>query len=385
MDGQTPGFDIYEEEHRLFRKSFRGFVDVEIAPNLEAWDKAGIVPRDLWRKAGEQGFLCMDVPEEYGGPGIRDFRFNMAVGEELMRVGASGVAFTLHTDIIVPYISAYGTEAQKKKYLPKCVTGECITAIAMSEPGAGSDLAGIATTAIANGTHYLVNGQKTFISNGLLNDIVIVAAKTDPTAKHSGMSLIVVEEGMEGYVRGRKLEKIGMLSQDTSELFFHNVKVPKENLLGAEGKGFVQLMQQLPQERLSVAGKAIASAETALDHTVKYCKERTAFGKPIGTFQHSRFKLAEMKTEVTLGRHFVNQCALQLNRKQLTTEMAAMAKWWSTELLKRTADTCLQLHGGYGYMKEYPIARIYLDARVQTILGGSTEIMKEIVGRSLGV
>lgn len=377
--------DFFDEEHRLFREGFRKFVEQEIVPHYEDWERAGVVSRDVWRKAGEQGYLCMDVPEEYGGLGVKDFRFNLIIGEELMRVGASGVAFTLHNDIVVPYLIHYGTEAQKKKYLPKCVSGECITAIAMSEPNAGSDLAGIRTTAIANGAYYVLNGQKTFITNGALNDLVIVVAKTDPREKHKGISLLLVERGMEGYETARKLEKIGLKAQDTSELFFKDVKVPKENLLGEEGRGFIQLMEQLPQERMSIAGKAVASAERALALTVAYCTERHAFGRPIGTFQNSRFKLAEMKTEITIARVFVRECVRKLNRGELTTEEAAMAKWWTTEMQKRVANQCLQLHGGYGYMMEYPIARAYLDARVQTIVGGTTEIMKEIIGRSLGV
>jgi alkylation response protein AidB-like acyl-CoA dehydrogenase len=374
---------IFEPEHEMFRAAIRTFVEREIVPHHEQWEQDGIVPREVWRKAGQQGFLCMDVPEEYGGAGVQDFRYNMIVGEELMRVGATGPAFPLHTDIVVPYLLRYANEEQKQRWLPRVVSGEYITAIAMTEPGAGSDLAGIRATAIRENDHYLVNGQKTFISNGILNDLVIVVARTDPDKGHKGISLLVVERGMEGYERGRNLDKIGMHAQDTAELFFRDVRVPVANLLGEEGRGFAYLMQQLPQERLTIAAGAVAAAEAALDWTIRYCQEREAFGQPIGAFQHTRFALAEMKTELQIGRVFVDQCVLALNRGELTTEDASMAKWWATELQKRVVDQCVQLHGGYGYMREYPIAKAYLDARVQTIYGGTTEIMKEIIARSL--
>ena len=374
----------YTEDHRMFRDGFRKFVAAEITPYHEQWEKDGQVSRELWLKAGAQGYLSMDVPEEYGGPGIRDFRFNNIVAEELTRAGATGPGFGVHTDIIVPYIIAYGTESQKKKYLPGCVSGECITAIAMTEPNTGSDLAGVKTSAADKGDHYLLNGQKTFITNGMMCDLVIVVARTNPGERHKGMSLLLVDRGMPGFEPSKKLHKLGMHAQDTAELFFKDVKVPKENILGEEGKGFSYLMQQLPQERLSVAALGIAGAETALEHTITYCKERHAFGKPIGAFQNSRFKLAEMTTEVVIGRHFVDHCTLLLNRGELTTEVASMAKWWCTEMQKRVVDTCVQLHGGYGYMMEYPIAKMFVDSRVQTIYGGTTEIMKEIIGRAMG-
>jgi alkylation response protein AidB-like acyl-CoA dehydrogenase len=375
---------LFDDEHKMFREAVRRFVQKEIAPYHEQWEHEGIVPRELWLKAGELGFLAMDVPEAYGGLGIADFRYNVVLTEELVRVGASGVGFGLHNDVCMPYFLNYATEEQKQRWLPRFVSGEWITAIAMSEPDAGSDLAGIRTTAVRQEDHYLINGQKTFITNGIQSDVVIVVAKTDPQAGHGGVSLLVVERGMDGFERGRNLEKIGLKAQDTAELFFHNVRVPVQNLLGSEGQGFYQLMFQLPQERLSIAVMAVAACETALEMTIQYCQERTAFGRPIGKFQNTRFKLAEMKTEVEIARVFVDRCVEELNAGALTAPEAAMAKWWTTELQKRVVDECLQLHGGYGYMLEYPIARAYLDTRVQTIYGGTTEIMKEIIGRSLG-
>ncbi len=376
--------NLFEPEHELFRESFRKFVQKEMLPNYEQWEKDGIVSREVWRKAGHAGFLCMDAPEEFGGAGVRDFRYNAVINEEIARVGYKGAAFTLQNDVIFPYLMRLCNDEQKRRWLPKVVRGEIITAIAMTEPGTGSDLAGVRTTALDKGDHYLVNGQKTFITNGILNDLVIVVAKTDPSEKHRGISLIVVERGMEGYERGRNLEKIGLKAQDTAELFFSNVKVPKENLLGELGRGFSNLMKNLPQERLSIAVNAVASAEVYLEWTAKYCQEREAFGRPIGKFQNSRFKLAEMKTEITIGRVFVDRCVMELNQGSLTAEEAAMAKWWTTDLQKRVVDQCLQLHGGYGYMMEYPIARAFLDSRVATIYGGTNEIMKEIIGRSMG-
>lgn len=375
---------LFEPEHLMFREAVRRFVAQEIVPHHEQWEKEGMVSRELWRKAGQLGFLCTDVPEQYGGGGLKDFRYNAIVNEELARVGATGVGFGLHSDVVVPYMMNYATEEQKQRWLPKMCSGEAIGAIAMSEPNAGSDLAGVQTTAVSHPTHYLLNGQKTFITNGILSDIVIVVAKTDTSSRHGGITLFVVERGMAGFERGRRLEKIGLKAQDTAELFFHNVQVPPENRLGQEGQGFYYLMQQLAQERLTVAVMAVAACEAMLEMTITYCKERTAFGRPIGTFQNSRFKLAEMKTEIEIGRVFIDRCIMELNAGELTAEDAAMAKWWATELQKRVADECLQLHGGYGYMLEYPIARAYLDARVQTIYAGTTEIMKEIIGRSMG-
>lgn len=375
---------LFYDEHLMFREAVRRFVEKEVRPYHEQWEHDGIVPRELWLKAGTAGFLAMAAPEAYGGLGLSDFRYNVVLTEELTRAGASGVGFGLHNDIVLPYILTYGTEEQKQRWLPKMISGETITAIAMSEPNAGSDLAGIQTTAVRHTDHYLLNGQKTFITNGINSDLVIVVAKTDPSAGHSGVSLLVVERGMAGFGHGRNLDKIGLKAQDTAELFFDNVKVPLDNLLGGEGQGFYQLMMQLPQERLSIAVIAVAACETVLEMTIKYCQEREAFGRPIGKFQHNRFKLAEMKTEVEIARVFVDRCIEELNGGRLTAVEAAMAKWWTTELQKRVVDDCLQLHGGYGYMMEYPIAKAFLDTRVQTIYGGTTEIMKEIIGRAMG-
>jgi alkylation response protein AidB-like acyl-CoA dehydrogenase len=377
---------IFDNEHKMFRDSFRKFAQQEIAPHHAKWEEDGIVPREVWTKAGQYGFLGMDVPEQYGGGGIKDFRYNTIVTEELVKVGASGVGFGLHSDIVIPYILTYGTEEQKQRWLPKMISGEMITAIAMSEPGAGSDLQGVRTTAVrdtSNG-HYIVNGSKTFITNGINSDFVLAVCKTDPEQGHKGISLIAIERGMEGFTRGRNLEKIGLKAQDTAELFFSNVKVPCENLLGDEGMGFYYLMMQLPQERLAIAVGAIAACQHMLDMTINYCKEREAFGRPIGKFQNSRFKLAEMKTETTIGQVFIDRCIMELNDNNLTAEQAAMAKWWTTDLQNRVADQCLQLHGGYGYMLEYPISKAWMDSRVQSIYGGTNEIMKEIIGRAMG-
>jgi long-chain-acyl-CoA dehydrogenase len=376
--------DILEEEHIMFRDAFRKFIEVEITPYHEQWEQDRIVSREVWQKAGQSGFLCMDIPEQYGGMGEKDYRYSAIITEELARAGASGVGLSIHTDMVVPYISRFGTDEQKARWLPKTISGDWIGAIAMTEPNTGSDLAAIETLAILKGDHFLLNGQKTFISNGLLNDFVIVAAKTDPEEGAHGVSLFLVERGMDGYERGRNLEKIGLHAQDTAELFFRDVKVPVDNLLGEEGQGFGYLMQGLPRERMSMAVGGIASAEAALEETIEYCKERIAFGRPIGTFQNSRFKLAEMSTEVEIGRVFVDHCIMRYNEGMLAVELAAMAKWWISDLQNQVIDQCLQLHGGYGYMKEYPIAKAYMDARAQPIYGGTNEIMKEIIGRSLG-
>ncbi len=321
--------NIFDEEHRIFRDSFREFVKREITPFHEQWEKDGIVPRDLWRKAGEHGFLCMRVPEEYGGAGVADYRYNLIVNEELTRAGASGPGFSLQSDIVLPYLLRLANAEQKRRWLPGMVSGEWITAIAMTEPGAGSDLAAIQTTAVRDGDHYLLNGSKTFITNGIQSDLVIVVARTSREERpHRGISLLVVERGMEGFARGNKLKKIGMTAQDTAELFFSQVKVPRENLLGEVGKGFTYLMQELPQERLMIAITAMAAAETALEWTVTYCQERKAFGQPIGKFQNSRFKLAEMKTEIEIGRVFVDRCVMEHNEGNLKSDEASMAKWW---------------------------------------------------------
>ncbi len=376
--------DMLTSEHLMFQDAVRRFMEGEIAPYHQQWEADGIVPRHLWRQAGMLGFLCMDAPEEFGGMGVSDFRYSAIVIEELARINASGPGFAIHSDMVVPYITRYGTAAQKERWLPRLVTGEWIAAVAMTEPNTGSDLAGVSTTAIRRGDHYLLNGQKTFISNGILSDLVVVVAKTDPQAGSRGISLLVVERGMAGFERGRNLEKIGIHAQDTAELFFRDVEVPQENLLGQEGHGFYYLMQGLPRERLTIAVTAVASAEAALAWTIQYCRERTAFGQPIGKFQNSRFALAEMHTEVEIGRVFLDHCIMLHNAGQLSADKAAMAKYWTTDMQWRVTDQCLQLHGGYGYMLEYPIARAFRDCRAQRIYGGTNEIMKEVVGRALG-
>lgn len=375
---------IFDSDHEMFRAAVHRFVEKEITPYHEAWEKEGIVPRELWRKAGEMGFLCMDIPEAYGGGGAEDYRYNAIFVEEVAYAGATGPGFSVHNDIVAQYILHHGSEEQKQRWLPRMASGECITAVAMTEPNTGSDLAGVRTAAIRQGDHYLLNGQKTFITNGILSDLVVVVAKTDPTQRHKGISLLLVERGMEGFERGRNLEKIGLKAQDTAELYFNNVKVPVENLLGEEGKGFYLLMQELPQERMAIAVAAVAASRAALDLTVRYAQERKAFGLPIGKFQNSRFLLAEMKTEITIAQVFIDRCIMDLSAGTLTAAQAAMAKWWTTEIQTKVMDRCLQLHGGYGYMLEYPIAKFYLDARVQTIYGGTTEIMKELIGRDMG-
>lgn len=376
---------ILSEELLMFKESVEGFLKKEAVPHTDRWEEAGIVDRDIWTKAGEMGILCMDMPEEYGGMGIKDFRYNAIVTEAMVKLGVGGPGFVLQNDVMAPYFETYFTKEQKDKWLSKIVAGEIITAIAMTEPDTGSDLGGIRTTAIKNGDHYILNGSKTYITNGILSDLVIVVAKTDPEAGHGGISLLVVEEGMEGFERGKNLKKIGLKAQDTAELFFRDVKVPVENILGEEGNGFYYLMNNLPQERLSIAVSAIAASERAFDDTLTYVKERKAFGRPIGKFQNSRFKMAEMQTEITIGRTFVDECILELNEGKLTNEKASMAKYWITELSGRVIDQCLQLHGGAGYMWEYPIAKAYAGIRINRIFGGTNEIMKEIIGRSMGL
>jgi alkylation response protein AidB-like acyl-CoA dehydrogenase len=376
---------LLEAEHEAFRRTVRAFVEREVTPHHERWEAEGQVSREVWTAAGEQGLLCFDVEEAYGGPGVTDFRYNMVLAEEMTRAGAHGPGFGVHTDIIVPYLSSLGTPEQKQRWLPGCVRGETITAIAMTEPGAGSDLQGIRTTALDKGDHYVLSGSKTFISNGAMADLVVVVARTDPSAGHQGISLLVVERGMAGFERGRNLSKVGMAAQDTSELFFDNVEVPKANLLGREGSGFVSLMRNLPQERLSIAVTAAAACEAVLEMCLAYVKERQAFGRPIGTFQNTRFVIAEMATEAHVARVFVDDCVRRHIAGELDAAGASMAKWWTTELQKRTVDQGVQLFGGYGYMREYPIAKAFLDSRVQTIYGGTTEIQKEIIGRSLGL
>jgi alkylation response protein AidB-like acyl-CoA dehydrogenase len=378
---------LYEDVHEDFRASFRTFLEREVAGRYGEWERAGIVPHQVFERAGSGGFLAMAAPERYGGAGAADFRFNLVIGEECQHagVGSFGLGITLHNDIALPYFLSYCDEQQRERWLPGIVSGELLTAIAMTEPGAGSDLAGIAARARRDGDHYLLDGTKTFITNGINADLVIVAAKTDPSERHRGISLLVVERGMEGFERGRKLEKLGQHAQDTAELSFDSVRVPVENLMGTEGEGFIYLVSNLPQERLSIASSAVAAAEAALAWTLDYVRERHAFGQPIGSFQSARFALAELRSEVDVARAYIDTCVRALDAGELTAEDAASAKWWCTDLQGRVVDRCLQLHGGYGYMVEYPIARAYADARVTRIYGGANEIMKEIVGRSLGL
>ena len=377
--------EFLNEELIMFQNSMREFLKHEVVPNHEEWEKDGHVPKDIWLKAGENDFLGIDVPEKYGGSGIDDFRYNSVVIEEVWRAGTTCLTFSVTNDLVIPYLLRYANEVQKERWFPKLCSGETISALAMTEPSAGSDFAAIRTTAKLDGNHYILNGQKTFITNGVTSDLVIVACKTNPDAGHKGMSLLILERGMEGIERGKEFKKIGLKGQDTAELFFTDVKVPKENLLGQENQGFYYMMKNLPQERMSIAVSALAAIETVLDYTIEYCKERKAFGQPIGNFQNSRFKLAEMKTEAEIGRIYIDDCIKKLNEKKLTPEQGAMAKWWASDLQVRVADQCLQLHGGYGYILEYPIARAFADARIQPIWGGTNEIMKEIIGRSLGL
>ncbi|HEX4435555.1 MAG TPA: acyl-CoA dehydrogenase family protein [Solirubrobacteraceae bacterium] len=381
---------LFDDLHEDFRASFRTFLEREVIGEegrYGDWEREGLIPRSLYEAAGRGGFLAMSAPESHGGAGVEDFRLNMVIGEECQRAGAGsfGLGITLHNDICLPYFLSYCDEEQRDRWLGGIVSGELITAIAMTEPGIGSDLAAMSTTAKRDGDHYIVNGAKTFITNGINGDLVITAVKTDPSERHRGISLLVIERGMEGFERGRNLEKIGQHAQDTAELSFTDVRVPASNLLGQEGKGFIYLVSNLPQERLSIATSAVAAAEASLGWTLDYVRERKAFGQPIGSFQNSRFELAEMHGEVQIARTFVDRCAVALDAGELTPEEAATAKWWCTDLQGRVADRCLQLFGGYGYMVEYPIARAYADARVTRIYGGANEIMKEIVGRSLGL
>jgi len=384
---------LYEDVHKDFRASFRTFLEREVLGDegrYGEWERNGIVPREVFALAGRGGFLGMAVPERYGGVGAGDFRFNLVIGEETQRagVGGFGLGITLHNDICLPYFLTYCNEEQRERWLPGIASGELITALAMTEPSVGSDIASMSTRARHEGDHYIVDGTKTFITNGINADLVIVAVKTGAgghQSRHRDISLLVIERGMEGFERGRNLEKIGQHSQDTAELSFSDLHVPLENLLGEEGEGFRYLVSNLPQERLSIATSAVAAAEAALGWTLDYVRERQAFGQQIGSFQSSRFVLAEIRTETEIARAYADRCAEALNAGELTPEDAAMAKWWCTDLQGRVVDRCLQLHGGYGYMLEYPIARAYADARVTRIYGGTNEIMKEIVGRSMGL
>ena len=381
---ETRGF--LTDEHVMFRDSVRKFIEKEIEPNYEQWEKDRIIPRELWTKLGEQGFLCPSVDEKYGGMGV-DFIFDVVISEEFARVGAGLSGIGLHSNVVTPYITSFGTEQQKLKYLPKFASGEWISAIAMTEPGAGSDLQKIETTAIKDGSDYIVNGQKTFITNGILSDVVIVACKTDPKAvpAHNGVSLLIIERGMEGFTRGRKLDKVGMHSQDTAELIFENVRVPAENLLGEEGKGFLYLMNKLQQERLLTAVGAIVAATDMLELTLQYVKEREAFGRPIGKFQNTQFTLAEIATQVKIGQTFVDDLIIRHMEGQNIVTEVSMAKWWITDMARKISADCMQLHGGYGYMEEYKIARRYRDIAVTPIFAGSNEIMKVIIAKNLGL
>ncbi|MDV8067152.1 acyl-CoA dehydrogenase family protein [Rhodococcus sp. IEGM 1366] len=376
---------LFETDHDAYRDTVREFLAREVEPYYEQWEADRLIDRSAWLAAGKSGIIGLSIPEEFGGSGVGDYRFRCVVSEEIARAATTsfGQSVTLQDDIAIPYIKDLGTEEQKRRWLPGMAAGELIGAIAMTEPGAGSDLQGVKSTAVRDGDHWILNGQKTFITNGIHSDLVIVVARTDPSAGSRGFSLLVVERGMEGFSRGRKLHKVGLASQDTAELVFESVRVPATNLLGTEGCGFVHLMERLPLERLSIAVNAIAAARSAFGWTSRYVFERKAFGKRIGDLQNTRFALAEMLTEIEVTETHVDRCVLALNAGELSAVDASKAKWWATELQKRVVDRCVQLHGGYGYMMEYPIGRSYVDTRIQTIYGGTTEIMKEIIGRDI--
>ncbi len=373
---------IFTEEQNLFRENVSKFFKKEILPHHSKWEKSGIVPREFWLKAGKNGLLCPNVPEKYGGIG-GDFRFNVIIIEELAKIGASGPGFAVHSDIVTPYFINYASEEQKYSYLPKMIKGETITAIAMSEPGTGSDLQNIKTIAKINNNRIILNGSKTFITNGQNADLILVVAKTNPALNAKGMSIVLCEKNRKGFKKGKNLKKIGMKAQDTSELFFDEVNLPKENILGKPGQGFFQLMDELPQERLSIAVTAVSAAEAALNWTIAYTKERSAFKKKIIEFQNTKFTLAKLKSELTVARTFIDRCIKEHINNNFTAEDGAIAKLWCTELQCKVIDECLQLYGGYGYMEEYKISRAFVDARIQKIYGGTSEIMKEIISRNL--
>ncbi|MBJ7331152.1 MAG: acyl-CoA dehydrogenase family protein [Solirubrobacteraceae bacterium] len=380
------GRTLFESEHDDYRESFRRFIQAEVVPHYKQWEENHIVPRELFTKAAEHGFLAMEIPEEYGGVGVDDWRFSVVLNEESATSGV-GAAFggpMLHSDICVPYFMNSANDEQKSRWLPGIASGEKITAVAMTEPGTGSDLAGIQSRAVLNGDHYVLNGAKTFITNGINADYVIVAARTSDE-KHGGLSLFIVEREFEGFERGSSIEKLGQHASDTAELFFNDCIVPAENLLGEEGSGFYQLVARLVPERLTLAVTSMAGAEKVLEQTLEYVKERTAFGRPIGTFQNSRFKMAEMKTEITITRAFVDRCIERYVAGTCTVEEAAMAKYYTTDLLCKVTDECLQLHGGYGYTKEYAVGQAWVDARVGRIYAGTNEIMKELIGKTMGL
>jgi alkylation response protein AidB-like acyl-CoA dehydrogenase len=376
---------VFEPEHEQLRETTRQYIQREVAPNVEKWERQRIIDRSAYVAAGKYGLIGFNMPEKYGGGGSDDFRFNAVIVEELAAFGSATPALSLQNDIVGPYLKSLATEEQQERWLPGYTTGEIIGAIAMSEPSAGSDLAGIRASAVRDGEDWILNGSKTFISAGFNSDLVIVVARTDPAAGHKGFSLLVVERGMEGFSRGRKLDKMGLHSQDTAELHFDNVRVPGDNLLGQEGRGFYHLMHNLPSERLSIAIHAIAGARQTWREALQYAKDRKAFGQPIGSFQHNRFVLAELDTELDIAEQYIDRCLRAVVDKQLTAVEAAKAKWWCTELAKKTVDACVQLYGGYGYMNEYKVARDYVDVRIQTIFGGTTEIMKDLIGRDLGL
>jgi alkylation response protein AidB-like acyl-CoA dehydrogenase len=376
----------YDADHLAFAEAFRAFADKVIVPNYMEWERAGISPREIFQEAGKGGFLGMAVPEEFGGGGVDDFRFNQVLNEQIALAGitGTGLGISLHNDTCLPYFLSFCNDEQKQRWLPGIVSGDLITAVAMTEPGAGSDLSGIRTSAKLDGDHYVVNGSKTFITNGINADLVITAVRTGDD-RHKGISLMIIERGMDGFERGRNLDKLGLHSQDTAELSFSDVRVPVANRLGEEGEGFAYLTQKLPQERTSIAVNGVGEARAAFEETLRYVQDRKAFGKTIGSFQNTKFVLAELITEIDVAQAFLDQCVDRLNEKKLSAADAAKAKWWCTELQGRVIDKCLQLHGGYGYMTEYPVSRRYADARVTRIYGGTTEIMKSVVSKSLGL
>jgi alkylation response protein AidB-like acyl-CoA dehydrogenase len=376
---------IFQEEHEQLRATARQFLEKECAPYAEKWDSERIVDREAYVAAGKYGLIGFNLPEKFGGGGVDDFRFNAVIVEEFTKYGLPSPGLSLQNDIVGPYFANLATEEQQERWLPGYITGELIGAVAMTEPGAGSDLAGIKTTAVRDGDDWILNGSKTFISAGINSDLVVVVARTDPDAGHKGFSLLVVERGMEGFTRGRKLDKMGQHFADTAELNFENVRVPNANLLGKEGRGFYHLMTNLPSERLSIAIAGVAGARATFNDTLAYVKDRKAFGQPIGSFQHNKFVMAEMDTELEIAESYIDRCLQAIVDGELTAVEASKAKWWCTELGKRVVDHCVQLHGGYGYMNEYKVARDYVDVRIQTIYGGITEIMKEIIGKDLGL
>ncbi|WP_090422663.1 acyl-CoA dehydrogenase family protein [Mycobacterium europaeum] len=376
---------VFEAEHEQLRETARQFIEREVAPHAEKWERERIVDRSAYVAAAKYGLIGFNMPEEYGGGGSDDFRFNAVINEEFAKWGNVVPALSLQNDVVGPYFSTLANDEQKKRWLPGIVSGETIVAIAMTEPGAGSDLAGIRTSAVRDGDDWILNGSKTFISSGINCDLVVVVTRTDPAAGHKGFTLLVVDRDMEGFTRGRKLDKMGLPSQDTSELHFENVRVPSANVLGQEGRGFYHLMHNLPSERLSIAISAVAGARETWRQTLQYVKDRKAFGQPIGSFQHNRFVMAELDTELEIAEQYIDRCLTAVLDNELTAVEAAKAKWWCTELAKKVVDACVQLHGGYGYMNEYRVARDYVDTRIMTIFGGTTEIMKDLIGRDLGL